>query len=65
MYLQTFVEAHTWENLGVIPWQPTLDELNNKIETLMSTLWFKTTHKIKVKQLLDHGTYSGIEIALE
>jgi hypothetical protein len=51
MYLQTFGEAHTWENLGVIPWQPTLDELNNKIETLMSTLWFKTMHKIKGKAI--------------
>jgi hypothetical protein len=65
MYLQTFVETHTWENLDVIPWQPTLDELNNKIETLMSTSLFKTMHKIKVEQLFHHGTHSGIEVVLE
>jgi hypothetical protein len=34
-------------------------ELNNKIETPLSTLWFKITHKIKVKKLLHHEIHSG------
>jgi hypothetical protein len=62
MYLQTFVETHKPLNLGAVPWQPTLNELNNKIGTPMSTLWFKRMNKIKVEKLLHHGIHSGIKV---
>ncbi len=52
-------------NLGVVPWQPMLNEVNNKIETPMSTLWLKRKHKIKVEKLLHHEIHSGIEAVLE
>jgi hypothetical protein len=36
-----------------------LDELNNKIETCLSTLSFKRMHKIKVNKLFHHEIHSG------